>query len=445
MSNFDNQARRYNLMIHRITYQLIILSIIFCCNSYGQAFDSIKAFSVQKNQSINNTQSYHSLDSLLQSYNVTSFEEAELIIIKSLSKARGSNDSLGLANTLYFLGVVLQNKGDNQKSFKSFLESYNYFKSLNNSFGVALTMNHIGAIYRYYGRTEKSLEFHSMAYHILKEQGDPHNTISVLINLGIINRQLGNTERALDFNKQALSMAIASESSYLSAAKVTLGSYYWYQQMNDSALYYYNSALNIEPKTLNQKERHCAALNNIGNVHRSLKQYDSAMYYYNLAIDESKMYKTKNLESIILKNLGRTYLLQGKYNSSLDSFEESLRIATKNNLKKTVLDNYFWLSELSRVQNDHQNALINYKKYSNIKDSIFIENQINEINQLQVDFMIEKEAKEKAMGMQKIAEQNLLIKNKENLNIIFLASILLLAASAIFIFVQYKTKIKNVK
>ncbi len=208
-------------------------------------------------------------------------------------------------------------------------------------------------------------------------------------------------------------------------------------------MYYYKSALNISPSNLILKERHAAALNNIGNVFRRLEKYDSALYYYDLAINESRLYQTKNLEAINLKNFGRLYSLKGQYDEALDSFHQSLQIAKANNLKRVVLQNYNWLSEMYENQKDYKNALIYFKLYSNIQGAIFADKQIAEINQLELEFSFEQEAKKQALKSKEDTDKNIIIQKQRALNTLYAAIMLMLIASAIFIFFQYRTKIKS--
>jgi len=333
-----------------------------------------------------------------------------------------------------------ENKGDNTNAFESLLDAYTIFKSKHNQIGTAIAMDHLGTLFRYHGSQKKSLEYHTKAYKLLKQGNHSSGLISVLNNLGIINRQLGNNNKAIKYHKQALNLAITTGSQNISSIYISIGTYFWYKGVNDSALYYYKSALNIPPNNLLLKERHCAALNNIGNVYRSMLHYDSALYYYNLAIQESKLYQTRNLESINLKNLGRVYTLIGKYDKANDYFQRSLHIAEDINLKKVILENYKWLGELFEKQQDYKRALFYFKKYSKIEHVILDEKQLAEVNQLERDFSIEQAEKRQVIKLKEDSEKNLIDQKRKTSEIIYLAILIFLLSSALFISFQYRTK-----
>lgn len=329
---------------------LLIFFILNLSGLYPQHSDSSNHYLSSTNFLADSLSTHENLNSL---YQLNSYEDAVLLAQQYVDKALLANDSTQLANMLLILGIMQQNKGDNSQAFETLLNAYTIFISSGNQIGTAITMDHLGSIFRYHGSHQKSHEYHMKAYEILKEEKHAYDLISVLNNLGIINRQLRNDKDALEFHKRALDLAIDNKSSNISSVYISIGSYYWYKGVNDSSLYYYRSALNIPPDNLFLKERHSAALNNIGNVYRSMSQYDSALFYYDLAIKESRQYHTRNLESINLNNFGRTYTLLGQYDKAFDSFQSSLQIATDINLKKVMLENYYWLGELFEKQQDY--------------------------------------------------------------------------------------------
>lgn len=380
---------------------------------------------------------------LVYLYQLESYEKAVTLAQQYVDSALLTNDSTQLANRLLLLGIMQVNKGDNIHAFETFLNAYTIFKSIHNQIGTALTMDHLGTIFRYHGSQQKSLEYHSKAYEIFKQENHSFGLINVLNNLGIINRQLGNDTEALKYHQQALNLAIENKSTNLSSIYISIGTYYWYNEVNDSALHYYKLALNISPANLLLKERHCAALNNIGNVYRSMVQYDSALYYYDLAIKESRLYDTRNLESINLKNLGRVYTLLGQYDKAYDFFQKSLTIGIKINLKKVILENYYWLGELFEKQHDYKNALLYFKKHSDIEHAILAEKQLAEINQLELDFSIAQADKRQALKLKENSEKKLLIQKRKTSETIYIALLFLLLSSSFFIFFLYKMKKKS--
>lgn len=420
---------------------ILLIFFIFNLNGlYPQHSDASHQFFSSSNLSADSLGIHEKLNSL---YQLNSYDEAVLLAQQYVDSTPPTNDSTQLAKMLLVLGIMQMNKGDNNNAFETLLNAYTIFKSANNQIGTAFTMDHLGAIFRYHGSQQKSLEYHEKAYDLLKQGNHTSGLINVLNNLGIINRQLGNDKKTFEYYKQALSLAIKNKSNYLSSIYISIGTYYWYKGVNDSALYYYRAASVIPPVNLPLKERHCAALNNIGNVHRTMRQYDSALYYYDLAINESRLYQTRNLESVNLKNFGRIYTLVGQYDKAFNFFQGSLQIATEINLKKIILENYYCLGELYEKQQDYKNALLYFKKHGELEHIILAEKQLAEINQLERDFSMEQSAKRQALKLKENSEQGLLIQKRKTSEIIYLALVFFLMSSSLFIYIQFRTKKKS--
>ena len=420
---------------------VLLIVFIFTLNVlYPQESNSSNHISHSINYSKDSLGTHGKLKTL---YQLNSYEDAVSLAQQFVDSALLTNDSSQLANMLLVLGIMQENKGDHHKAFESLLNAYTIFKTDHNQIGTALTMDHLGVIFRYHGSHQKSLEYHTKAYKLFKQGNHNFGLISALNNLGIINRQMGNSKEALDYLKQALESAINTKSNSISRIYISIGTNYWYRGVNDSALYYYNLALNIPPDNLRLKERHCAALNNIGNVYRSMLQYDSALYFYKLALNESRLYQTKNLESINLKNIGRVYMLLGQYDKAFDSFQRSLKISTEIDLKKLTLKNYHWLSELFVKQQDYKTAFEYINKYAIVQSEIFAEKEFTEINQFERDFSFEQSEKVQALRLKENSEKNLLIQEKRNSEIIYIALLFILLSSSLFIFFLYRTKKKS--
>jgi len=207
----------------------------------------------------------------------------------------------------------------------------------------------------------------------------------------------------------------------------------------DSAFYYYHKAIYIKPSSLHEIVLQNAAINNIGNVHRRMENYDSASYYYDIAISRSKLLELRNLEAVVLKNYGIVYTKLGDFKAAQDAFEQSLSISNKIKLKRIIQLNYALLSNLFEQKNDYKNALLYYKMFSHVRDSIYSQEHINMIRHYETEFDYEVAAKENALELKNTAEKNLSIKKHENLITIYLASIICLVIFIVFMLYLFRT------
>jgi len=395
--------------------------LVLTCTIYFTALSS----SFTQNDSItvllsklNNSKPHERTNILIQLakyYQDSSFSKATYYSEQALESAKLINDSIGLADTYYSLGFIQLLKGENNSASKNLTKAYNLYHLTKNKLGIARCSDNLASIFRYAGSFEKALEYHLNSLVVFDEFRDTSGIIGVKNNLGILYRNLKNNQKSISYYQAALKLALKSNNKLLSTVFNSIGSYYWYKQLNDSALYYYRKALNINPQSLLLKERHCAALNNIGNVYRSTGNLDSAIYYYEQSLLKSNQYDLKNLSAITLKNFGAIFNQLGKSNDALKYLESSILLAKKSNLKRIISDDYLLLSDIYSKQGDYRKAFEYHKRYSAIQDSIYNDEQANKITQIEVDFILQQKKMDNAILSKNIAEQNLKIQRTVSL------------------------------
>lgn len=119
--------------------------------------------------------------------------------------------------------------------------------------------------------------------------------------------------------------------------------------------------------------------NNIGLVKQKLNQKDSALWYFQRALAQRR--KTRQLANIghSFYYLGTAFFDLGKYKEARNYFEMAIPllkvssddIFLRHDYSTTMADVYFQLGKLCDIQNEHQEALINYGKAIGICDTIF--------------------------------------------------------------------------
>lgn len=147
-----------------------------------------------------------------------------------------------------------------------------------------------------------------------------------------------------------------------------------------------------------------------------------------------------------LANLGIIYSLQNKYTESEKCFIEAKEIFSKID-RKFMYEVLLALSELKEKQNDYQSALVYYKEYSTLKDSIINVEKLKYIDELSVKYKTEKKEKEIIIlnAENKLKETENMAHKKNQIIILFagIFSILMLSIVFIFAFRSYKLKQKT--
>ncbi len=354
-----------------------------------------------------------------------------------IKKSLAVNDTLQLAKAYFNLATIQQLQGNNNAAFSNVNKAYVLFTKNDDKQGIANCLNQLGTLYRYGGEYEKAMEHHALALKLFKTLNDTTGIILVLNYTGIVYRNLENYAKAKDYYFKAIKLGNKINSDLIATIYNSLGSFFWYKHNNDSALYYYHKALIYEPTSLQLKEKHCAVLNNIGNVYRTLGKLDSSIYYYNLSLAQSSQYGLNNLVAITLKNLGKSYKLKGMSNIAKPYLDKSLILAKKSNLIKVLIETYLLQSEIYQEQDKYKYALETYKKYTQLKDSIMSDEKLGRIAKLEVKYAIQQMEKDKVILRKNIIERDLRIEENKNYIKSFIFITILLIIIAAFIYLRY--------
>ncbi len=243
------------------------------------------------------------LDSLLATENYTAADAALQSQIKILHAA-GNTDSL--AHYPYYVGRIAQltNGTDHAvERVQSFISSI----EADQAAAPALRKAHLelasfyasaGRLTEAYQTNEKALDFtHKMAGNINEERGVIEN------NLGVLARRMGNVVLSINHHRKALNYFEQDDET----AKVNyfisynnMGAMMWYSSKTDSALLYYDKALQtlaeMEPNPKNQYYRSANVLNNkaalysiSGRTTEALATMQDAVKKYKQFIDSRRI------------------------------------------------------------------------------------------------------------------------------------------------------------
>ena len=205
--------------------------------------------------------------------------------------------------------------------------------------------------------------FYTESEKILKKIQNKEGLSFILINKSIIQFDAGDyTGADRTLNNAYLISKKNNEIDNLYATSVMMGLTSMETKDFDKAIKYFNNGLEIANKNNNllgqfNKE---TCLNNIGLSHQRKGDYQKSINDYKKSIDffktalKNKSIKTEDPElySLLIDNLGYSYLKTGNLNESLELFLESLKIREELNYANQIVLSNIHLSEYYRQIND---------------------------------------------------------------------------------------------
>jgi signal transduction histidine kinase/Tfp pilus assembly protein PilF len=316
------------------------------------------------------------------------------------------------------------------------------------------TLNRLSSL-NYNKDSELSFKYANSALSLSHKLGFKNGEGSAYNNIALYYWIKSNFPKALDYMYKALKIhENANDKKGIASSYNGLGTVYVNFKNYKLALDCYIKALKISQEIKNQKSI-ANNLNNIGDVYLSMKEYQKALQYFskahkmnifekdsfeygfnytNMGITYNflKQYKksiqatTKSI--LIYKNdsslfngynkieLGKSHYFlaleeKNKENSrqllqkSLDYTNEALITFKREESLIDIRDAYLYLSKIKKAQGKHQEALYFFEKSTTLNDSIFSNDNKNQIEIL-------KSQREIDLRDQKIEIQNLKIKNE---------------------------------
>ncbi|OFX18398.1 MAG: hypothetical protein A2033_04345 [Bacteroidetes bacterium GWA2_31_9] len=139
---------------------------------------------------------------------------------------------------------------------------------------------------------------------------------------------------------------------------IEIGDFYE-NQIPDSAIYFYEKALNIaeNKNTTKYQSLKSTSLLYIGIIYRSRGSFKLALDYFQMSLKIASEIKDSKKIMICYNNIGILYNIQSDYNFAFEYYQKALKIATNNNYKKEIADYNGNIGIIYWNNGKYQNAL----------------------------------------------------------------------------------------
>ena len=283
---------------------------------------------------------------------------------------------------------------------KVYLKNADEAAKIHYDLGEAKSYSNLSLVYYYQGKYEKDLDYSLKAIRIFEKLDDQENLSLEWGELGYRMKKR-NLERALQYMQKA--KYIAEKNALRKPLLSIYNNYGVLKEMKkeyDSALFFYKKGLVLKQR-INDQVGIPYSLNNIAGVFVLRKQFDKAEENYQKAL---KIRQKINDSVGIAENysyLGDVYLIKNDFKKAIGFYQKTTEITDEHKYLGLSQDTYRKISECYEALGDYQNALLNFKKFSSIKDSLINHETNAKIAELEVKF--DTNEKEKQL-LQKQAE-----------------------------------------
>ncbi|HET8886049.1 MAG TPA: tetratricopeptide repeat protein [Salinimicrobium sp.] len=309
-----------------------------------------------------------------------------------LSEKQGN---IKIRASLYFiLGRIYRKSGNNTKGIEAFEESLNLYKEAEEEEILAQIYSQIGNIYYDMGQNDKAMEMQLKSLSLNQKYGNKNRMAYTLSGIGFIMGDQKRYREAIGYFKQSLDISkklgdstqIAANYTHLGITKHTLKEY-------DSSLYYLNKSLEYaEPIGFDYMIGYVSDY--IGKVYTEQKDYTKAKGY----LEKSLELRLKQNSPIDLAqtrlSLAWLYIYQKEPAPAIELAHQALIGSQGTHFLIGEKNANEALSKAYELNGDYQNALIHYKGFKNVNDSLINTEKSKSINEINTQIKVEQETYE---------------------------------------------------
>lgn len=290
------------------------------------------------------------------------------------------------------------------------------------------------------GNYDKTLGYFRQALHMYEEDGDLKGISKMYNNLGILYQDFDQPDLSLAYYKKALKLKRQfGDSSLLTSTYCNIGLIYLKLNQTEKARPYFMQALAID-RELDNKNALVYTYENLGRMYAQQNLYDSALYVYNTSLSLLEKDKGDYERATTLNSIARIYLQTNRPLKALPFLEEAIVYGRKINTRIRLKESYKGLSEAYSMLKDYQKAYQFHQQYIALKDSIFSEENLRKIRDIESNYQIQRREKEIELLKKDALISNLNLSRNHLINNFLYSGLFLFSILIIFLYKQYKAK-----
>jgi len=348
----------------------------------------------------------------------------------------------GNAKAYRMKGIGFSRKSDYDNALKQFFLALDEAEKANDINYMAIIYTSIGIVYRKRTEPETALTYYLKSLEILKIENKPAKVSSALNNIGIIYKIIGNHDKAIQYYSESFKInKEINNREGMAFPLANIGILYKKKEEFDKAIKVLTQALDIF-KEFNLKPEVGKTYTELGEIYLLKENYQKAFNCIQISYKTSMEISNRAGEAESLLTLGNIYLKQGKYTVAKSAIYRGLEIVKDIDKKEFEIDAYLSLSELHSEIRDFEKAFFYYKKYTNLKDSVFSNENNKAISEILENYNNAEKEKENLILKKNKQINYIKIKRQKTINIFISTALIMLSLFVLVIFFAYK-KLKS--
>lgn len=390
-----------------------------------------------------------------------SLHERKGYAIRALKLTEKNNNKPDQLDALKVLSLISQRSNENADAEKYFRETALLAKTVKDLQALSTAYNNLGIFFQQLGEYDSALLYYQLAVDLFGELGLHLNKAQNQVNSGIIYKNIGLYHDAIESSLAAVAVLEKEhDTASLVSAYNNIGNSLKELKEYKNAEYYLSKALSYKNSSLPKKTK-ASILNNLGNVYRDWGKIDKALSAYTESLQIKEQIGDSVLIASTLDNLAEAHFLLHNYSLaevlfkkalnlrsvknytpgmttslnrlskfaiehiSIDSAEyfakQALELAIKSKIRDEELESYRLLKQINEKKENYKLALHYADRYSELYDSLFEENKIKAIANIEIKYRTKQYINDLELSKEREKAQLDKIKNRELINVLLLA------------------------
>jgi len=370
------------------------------------------------------------------------YDTCQYIIRQAILLSEKLDDYSGLMNSYYRIASSNWKKGDFIVAAENFTKTIEYARLIDDSIRVCTSYLMIGACHYQNGFYPKALEAYQKALQMAGKIQKPNYQANALNNIANIQDRMNNYDLALKYFQQAIDIKekLGKQGAAIKT-KENMANIYSKTGKYKEALELYKNVLNYKKENDDEAGLSLTYMN-IGFVNEKLGKFNNALEFYTRSLILLYKLDDNNNIATCLNNIGDIYYAMGKYKQAIDSSQKSLELGLKLESKTRVKSSALSLTKSYVKKNRYKDAYQYHVLYSEMKDSLFNEENSKLLQEMETKYQTEKKQQEIEKQNLTIDKQRAQSRSQRIMLMAMLGGLVLVILIAVQVYRGYKQKKK---
>ncbi len=349
-------------------------------------------------------------------------------------------DSAAKAKAISQVAYVNYRSGNMNDAYDLIRKAQKISEKYSDSNHIAVDRFRHGVFAKKLSKYEEAISEYNKALEIYEVQGNKTMKANLLGNIGNLFFNLEHLDKAIQYHKEAIDIyRELNDSLHIAGSMNDLGNSYYKKGLTEIALKCYFDAADIN-RNIDNDIWLAYNIQNIATIYSDQEKYDEALKFAREAMLLKE--KGKDQQSLITSyaTVGEIYMMTGDYRNSLIFLNKALDLSRESGVNNFLINIYKLMAKTYAAKGNYKEAYELRLKYADEKDSVFNEEKISAINEIEQKY----ESAKKEQQIKEMEYQQNIQKSRELFLKILIGAVLLIFSLLVFAILQKRRKDKQI-